>query len=155
MPQACSTLFSAKRFNGLRDQKAAVYDYSLPGEVITSRRCKKNSSTDNVGWETTPAHRNPIVKRGREGGIIEPHSRQVGFNVSRGETVDADAFARPLDGQSARHSEHAPLARRIGSNVANAHLAGDTADVDDLALTSIILRSKRRVSSQSRPTAWT
>ena len=26
--------------------------------------------------------------------------------------------------------------------MANAHLAGDTADVDDLALTSLILRSK-------------
>jgi hypothetical protein len=83
-----------------------------------------------------------IVKRGGEDRIIEPCFGEVCFNIARGKTVDTDAFVGPLDGQSARHAKHAPLALRIRGNMANAHLAGDTADVDDLALASIMLRSK-------------
>ena len=37
--------------------------------------------------------------------------------------------------------------------MANTHLAGDTADVDDLAISSIMFGSEAARSSQYRPTA--
>jgi len=47
----------------------------LSGEIVACRRRKENSSSNEVGWITAPAHRHTVVERGGEGRIIEPCSR--------------------------------------------------------------------------------
>ena len=121
-----------------RDPKAAVYDDCLPGEVVACWRGKKNSRSNEVNRVTASAHRHTVVKRSGESRIIEQRLSQLRLNIPRSEAVHTDAFCCPLHGQGTRYTRHAALARRIGRAAARAHLSSDTADVNDLALSSIV-----------------
>src|SRR3990167_5023074 len=122
-----------------RDPKATVYDDCLPGEVVACWRGKKNSSSNEVNWVTPPAHRHTVVERSGESRVIEQRLSQLRLNIPRREAVHADAFCCPLHGQGTRYSQHAALARRIRRAAARTHLSGDTTDVNNLTLPSIML----------------
>jgi hypothetical protein len=121
----------------------APVDYDrLASEIIACRRRKENSRSNKVCRIAAPAHRHTGVKRSCEGGIIERPLSELRLNVPRSEAVNADAFCCPLQGQGTGYSEYAALARCIGRDAAKAHLSGNTANVDDLALSSIVLGSE-------------